>query len=104
MELRPEQIMPPPGIYDVPAETYHAWVALKPCPCCGSVARITGWRDPPSILFAYAQAECTNDHCGLMTDLCVGDTIEEAKATAASIWNRRTDDGANNLRNVKIPH
>lgn len=58
---------------------------LKPCPFCGSKAKICGhpkFRNAPD----YYDIECTNLKCGviMLTDLNAQEAIKA--------WNRRADD------------
>ena len=59
---------------------------LKPCPFCGSKAKICGHRTFRNA-HDYYNIECTNQKCGviMLTDLNAHDAI--------NAWNRRVNDG-----------
>jgi Lar family restriction alleviation protein len=61
--------------------------ALKPCPFCGSQAKLMIGSNGSEATSDYF-VECTNEDCGILTPLVYGH--HEDGECVVEIWNRRT--------------
>ena len=73
----------PDGDFEIKTEV-QSWPNLKPCPFCGSLARMWKWGAGHTVI------ECVNYDVDIHRVSIQGDT----EAEAVDAWNRRANDGS----------